>query len=200
VARTISVTGAHLDEMDELSAFVGEVHAAFGKGIGALLADSDPESMCKRLRAAIATHGHEVLIGRADGRIVGVSAFSLQSTGPWTDAASVHVHALVVAPGDRRRGVGRTMLGEVIARAEALGAPDVVVSAPTELRDAHRFYARFGFAPASTSRAATVSSLRRRMLPGSSRPRPSLEVRLRSRRRLVLPGDSGSPESVAARP
>ena len=199
MARTISVTAAHLDDMDDLSAFVGEVHGAFGKGAGALLADSDPEGMSKRLRAAISTHGHEVLIGRADGRIVGVAAYSLQSTGPWTDAASVHVHALVVAPGDRRRGVGRTMLGEVIARAEALGAPDLVVSAPTELRDAHRFYARFGFAPASTYRAASVSSLRRRMLPGSIRPRPSLDVRLRSRRRVVLPGDSGSPETAVAR-
>ncbi len=53
---------------------------------------------------------------------------------------------LSVAPGARRRGVGRALVAECLDRARALGLTEVVICSLTEMAPAHRMYESFGFA------------------------------------------------------
>jgi hypothetical protein len=101
---------------------------------------------------------------------------------PIVDDASLHVENLFVAPGLRRHGIAKALLGGVAAVAERHGAEQVVVSAPPGARDAHRFLARLGFTPLVVRRMASTAALRRR-LAGESR-RGALEDLLSRRRSL----------------
>jgi putative acetyltransferase len=80
------------------------------------------------------------LIAETEGHIIGhvmVSSAVLDDDGMQHRIANLS--PLAVAPAHQGRGIGTTLVREVIARADALGEPLVV------LEGSPKFYARFGF-------------------------------------------------------
>jgi predicted N-acetyltransferase YhbS len=55
------------------------------------------------------------------------------------------VENMVVAPTHRRRGIGRALIREVLARAEAAGAYKVQLLSHRDREEAHAFYTALGF-------------------------------------------------------
>jgi hypothetical protein len=91
---------------------------------------------------------------------------------------AVQLTHLVVAEGQRRRGVGRALLSGAVTWAEEVGADEIVASVLPSLREANRFYARLGFAPLVMRRVVPVSTLRRNL--ALSNPRSVVRPRRRS--------------------
>ncbi len=85
-----------------------------------------------------------VLVAERDGRVVGFAAFELAF--PIHRAQPiVHLVALSVAPGARRKGVGRALLDAVEAAARASGCEAAVVTSAEHRADAHEFYPAAGW-------------------------------------------------------
>jgi hypothetical protein len=103
--------------------------------------------------------------------------------GQLMEMPAVQLTHLVVAEGQRRRGVGHALLGGAVTWAEEVGADEIVASVLPSLRDANRFYARLGFAPLVVRRVVPVATLRRNLALTDPR---GLGVLTRSRRRSPL--------------
>jgi ribosomal protein S18 acetylase RimI-like enzyme len=89
-----------------------------------------------------------VLIAEADGATLGYAYAGLEGAdwmalrGP----AGV-IYDLVVDPGRRREGVGRTLLSAMLEALADRGAPRVVLSTATQNAAAQRLFAAVGFRP-----------------------------------------------------
>lgn len=117
----------------------------------------------ERLEHCIGDPECRVLVCERDDSVVGMAILTVSRVGQLLEQPAVQLSHLVVAPGHRRRGVGRSLVGAAVAWAEQLGAEQVVVSVLPSLREANRFYAQLGFAPLVVRRVAPVSALRRRL-------------------------------------
>ena len=89
--------------------------------------------------------GHFVLVAEVAGEIVGTADLLIvvnltHELRPWAI-----VEHLVVATHARRRGIGRALLADAVARAEAAGCYKVQLLSRKERSDAHRFYEAVGF-------------------------------------------------------
>jgi [ribosomal protein S18]-alanine N-acetyltransferase len=60
--------------------------------------------------------GHHYLAARLDGRLVGYAGLALLGRPPYLEA---EVHTIGVDPDHRRRGIGRRLLRELLAHADA---------------------------------------------------------------------------------
>jgi GNAT superfamily N-acetyltransferase len=107
-----------------------------------------------------------------------------------TDAPSVAIDQLYVAPRARRHGVARHLLAAVTAYAEKQGCEQIGCNVPSQQRDANRFFARLGFSSQVVRRVTSTSSLRRRL--GADEPRISLEQILHKRRSLRARASAGA--------
>jgi putative acetyltransferase len=160
------------EEPADRAAIASVVTAAFG---------SDAEA---RLVDAIRASEHFVpalsLVAVSDGRVVGhvmVSHVGLHD-GP-TVRSVASLSPLAVAPELHGRGIGGALVRAVVARAEELGEPLVV------LEGAPAYYGRFGFEP-STTHGIHID------LPSWAPPEAAQLVRLRAydpawRGRIVYP-------------
>ena len=111
-----------------------------------------------------------VVASIGDG-IVGMAMLTHQPFVTMFENPAVHLHALHVRTGSRRRGVGRALVASAAAYAEECGADQIMSDVPPALRETNRFYARLGFAPVLVRRAVGVPALRRKMAsesPGSA--------------------------------
>jgi GNAT superfamily N-acetyltransferase len=95
----------------------------------------------------IAASAGTVLVAEVHGEVVGTCQLvvfrHLQARGGLcAEIESVHVH-----PDHRGAGVGSALLGEVVARARALGCYRVQLTSNVARPDAHRLYERLGFSP-----------------------------------------------------
>jgi GNAT superfamily N-acetyltransferase len=93
--------------------------------------------------------GRFVLVAEAAGKIVGTADLLIvanltRELRPW--AIVEHV---VVAAHARRLGMGRALMAEVVAMAQAAGCYKVQLLSRKERSDAHRFYQAVGFEPAA---------------------------------------------------
>ena len=82
-----------------------------------------PQEMARR-QAAVVALGLPYLVAEAEGRVVGfayASAFRPRAAYRYTAEDSVYV-----APGQTGRGVGRALVGEVVARCEAMGLRQLI--------------------------------------------------------------------------
>ena len=73
----------------------------------------------------------------------------------------LHVTHLLVAPKQRRRGVGRALLAGAVHLADERGVDRVLATAASGSREANRYLARLGFAPLVVHRVASTAALRR---------------------------------------
>jgi ribosomal protein S18 acetylase RimI-like enzyme len=95
----------------------------------------------------------------------GMAIFRIVRTDPMSDVRMVHIAHLIVMRRSRQRGVGHALIQAATDFSIERGIDHVGVSVYPSLRDASRFYARLGFAPAAVYRVAPVGVLRRRMGP-----------------------------------
>jgi GNAT superfamily N-acetyltransferase len=91
--------------------------------------------------------GRVVLLAEATGEIVGTADLLIVANlthelRPWAI-----VEHIVVAHQARRRGIGRALLADAVARAHAAGCYKVQLLSRKERSDAHRFYEAVGFEP-----------------------------------------------------
>ncbi len=126
------------------------------------------------------------VLGAWDGiEPVGILVVTASDFAPWYDGLAIIVNLLMVRSTAQQHGIGRQLLQEVLTIADELGARDIAVDVPPNNRDAHRFYAKLGFAPVTTRRAAGVSALRRKLAGEQPGRLSELRTRTSVRRRLL---------------
>jgi GNAT superfamily N-acetyltransferase len=141
------------------------------------------ELVARRLARGLESGVLQVQLARRDGEGVG---FVLMHEAPMagiTETPVLSVDELYVVPAARRHGIARALLGHVAARAETIGAEQIISSVTPLARDTHRFFARLGFTPVAIRRSVTPSTLRRRLCGDPVRgPLEDLLSRRRSQR------------------
>lgn len=116
-----------------------------------------------RLLAVLADPACRVVLASTDHGPAGMAVLRIVQPDPLSDALMVQVSHVVVGRRERQRGVGHALLIAAAEFAEERQLDHLAVSVYPSLRDAHRFYARLGFAPAFVHRIAPVTVLRRRV-------------------------------------
>jgi len=111
---------------------------------GGLGYETEAGDMAVRLAAVLAAAGHAVFGADAgDGALLGwvhVCARLLL-----IDPPSAFVEGLVVAPGERRRGVGRALMAAAEDWARDRGALVIRLRSAATREDAHAFYRELGY-------------------------------------------------------
>lgn len=121
-------------------------------------------SMTERYAAVLADPARRVHVATDEtGTVLGMVILALDATGELLDVLAVRASHLVVHDDYRRRGAGRALIAAAAAYAEELGCEYVTLGASPTSREANRFFARLGFAPAVMRRVATVGCLRRNL-------------------------------------
>jgi GNAT superfamily N-acetyltransferase len=95
------------------------------------------------------------------GAVVGMLAARHDEVGAIDLTPVLHITHLMVAPGHRRRGVGRALLAAAVHRADEEGIEHLLATAAAGSREGNRYLARIGFAPLVVHRIAHTSALRR---------------------------------------
>lgn len=139
-----------------------------------------------RLRAALAAPDRHLVVAVDGDEPLGMALFTVGPANALVDCPALHVTHSVVGDRHRRRGAGRALVAAAAGYAEERGLDQVVVSVRAGSREANRFYARLGFAPLATRRAASVSAVRRRLAVDDVTGGGGLAAR-RRRRRPVIP-------------
>lgn len=127
------------------------VAAIYGEAVatGAASFEIDPPDRDEMLRrhAAVAAAGFPWLVAAEAGEVLGYGYYSFYRTRPayrFTVENSIYV-----APAAKRRGVGRVLLAELIARAEAAGFRRMIAVIGDAANAASiGLHAALGFAPA----------------------------------------------------
>jgi GNAT superfamily N-acetyltransferase len=156
----------------------------------------------ERLTAVLANPSYRIVIACLEGAPAGMAVLQTTRPDPFADAKILNVAHLVVSRATQHKGVGHALLAAAADFAAERRLDQVSVSVYPSLRDASRFFARLGFAPAAVRRVAPVGLLRRRL--GAD---PSMGDAVRRRSRLVRPvtsarvrrGAAEAAEAVATR-
>ncbi len=179
----VVVREATLEDMPALLEMWGELRELGGR-IERLMPGPDEASLRSRLESVGRDPQSRVVVAVVDGDdVAGMALFTDQPYAPLFDQRAVHAHYLHVREGCRRRGVGKALLAAAVAYADEVGAEHVITSVVPQMRETQRFYARLGFSPVVVRRSASVSVLRRRLVPGGT-PTDNLLARRRSLRRV----------------
>jgi GNAT superfamily N-acetyltransferase len=195
------VARALLDVRRATSDDLDEVLALWAQGRDEVSRHGRPstpaEQVAPRLAEALAAGEIDVLLARREGRPAGFLIYREMPLTFLADQQSISIDQMFVAPGERRHGVARAMLGQVAARAERIRADQIVSSVAPAAREMHRFFARLGFAPVTVRRSVAPAALRRRL--GGEKRRGALEDLL-SRRRSLRARAGRAPVRAIIRP
>ena len=203
---TVEVRRASAADVDRLVELVHGLQAEAGRtgtprsgsAVGPGAGPCERDGSRERLLAALGRPDLELLVAWAGGRPVGLAVVRRGETVPFHGDDALHVEHLAVHSGWRRRGVAGQLLAAVAASAEAAGCRDVTCATPAGHREANRFLARLGFAPAVTHRVTPTAVLRRQLARrGGREPRAAVQQVL-VRRRLQR-GRVGAPPPLSAR-
>ena len=157
----VHVVPATVDVVDPVVDLCLEARAE--SGVGAQLCSADRELLRNQVGTFLAAPGSELLYGTLDGAPAGILLARVVGPSPFTDEVSLHVEALYVAEGARRRGVGHALLESLLEIGQAAGAVHVFALPLPGARGMQRLLVRLGFAPAAAHRVATLASLQRRL-------------------------------------
>lgn len=165
--------------------FVGELRAATGgRSAYPRAGHGDEQELAARFEEIREGSRWQVLMAtdQITDEPLGMAILSLDEVSALVGTPVVHLSHLVVAAAHRRRGIGRMLMSAAVLRAEEIGCDHMMVGITTGGRDAHRFFARLGFAPLLSRRIATVGTLRRTL--GLNEPAHDRHV---ARRRTLPP-------------
>ncbi|MCD0481558.1 GNAT family N-acetyltransferase [Streptacidiphilus sp. ASG 303] len=186
MARTvISVREARPADLPELAEGWALVHGLLGRWSRGLPGPS-AEDLAEVLERAAGSPDARFLVASVDGAAAGMAYLTLRPLSPLHGVRAAHVDYLHVRDGFRRGGVGRALLAAAASYAEEAGVSQVAVNVHPGLRDANRFFARWGFAPVVVRRAVPVAALRRRLLGDAAGARTPARGREAARRVLQL--------------
>lgn len=157
----VQVRAAVPDDVDALVDLCLEARAE--AAVGAQLCSSDAERLRHQLGTLLTVSGGQAMVGLLDGDLAGLLLARVVGPSPFTDEVSVHVEALFVRVGRRRRGLGHALLAGAAQIAEDAGASQVFAVPLPGSRGVQRFLARLGFAPAAAHRVVSTDVLQRRL-------------------------------------
>lgn len=180
----VRVRVATRDDLDALLSLHGELRtAAGGRTTGFTTPSADPDRVCERY-ALLLDDPLSCIVLAVDDSSDEPLGMALLRTDPMTallGTPALSMHHLIVARRHRRRGAGRALVAAAAAYADERDCEHLIVGLATDGREAHRYFARLGFAPLVTRRVASLAALRRtlgvtdgldmRSLPGRMRPR-----------------------------
>jgi GNAT superfamily N-acetyltransferase len=142
----------------------------------------DRDQVAEALADSILRDDVNAFVASIDGHDAGFVVLARGPLLPLLDEPSVSIEHLFVREADRRLGVGRALLARATSFAEHNGAGQIATSVPATGRDGQRFFARLGFSPFVVRRVASVSALRRRLVPEPCLARDATVLRRRSLR------------------
>ena len=148
----------------------------------------DRSALANSLGRAIARDNVKAFVAALDGHDVGFVVLSRGPLLPLLDEPSVAIEHLFVHEEARRQGVGRALIARATTFAEQGGASQISTSVPAAGRDGQRFFARLGFTPFVVRRVASVSAVRRRLVPEPCLARDATVLRRRSLRARSMAG------------
>jgi GNAT superfamily N-acetyltransferase len=193
MARTmVAVREAGMADVPELAESWSRVHGVLGRWSRGFPGPS-AQALAEVVERAAAAPDTWFLVALVDGAAVGMAYLNCRPLLPLHKGRAAHLDYMYVRSGFRRSGVGRALLAAAASYADQAGAALVAVNVHPGLRDANRFFARWGFAPVAVRRAVPTAVLRRRLRgePAASRRgaagREAARRMLRPRRSASLP-------------
>ncbi len=108
--------------------------------------DPVPASYLAAFAAIDGDPRHELVVVEQDGAVVATAQLSFLPSLSHQGAERAQVEAVRVAADRRGSGIGRALLGWLIARAEERGCGQVQLTTDKRRSDARRFYESLGFA------------------------------------------------------
>lgn len=176
----VRVRPAELADAAAILKLVESTDLQLGAPGGRPFQDDARVNLPERLATILSGEAHTVLVAVDDmGEVVGMLAVSEGDVAAITAVPALYVSHLLVAPGHRRRGVGRALLAATVHLADQRGIEHVVATAVSGSRDANRYLARLGFAPLVVRRIASTATLRRSLGIGDGTDRLALLRRAR---------------------
>jgi GNAT superfamily N-acetyltransferase len=155
---------ADLDELVQLCLEAREESA-----VGAQLCSNDADRLRHQIGTLLTAPGGRALVAVLEDKLAGLLLTRVVGPSPFTAEVSVHVEALYVRSGHRRRGLGHALLSGALTIAEEVGADQVFAVPLPGSRGVQRFLARLGFAPAAAHRVVSTEVLQRRLVSDPAR-------------------------------
>jgi predicted N-acetyltransferase YhbS len=182
----VRVRPAELADVPQLVRLVGTTDEKLS-GPGARQIQADTLAHLPERFAAILGAEDKSVLAAVDelNDIVGMVVVSEGEVGAIAAVPALHISHLLVAPKQRRRGVGRALLAATVHLADQRGIEHVVAAVVSGSRDENRYLARLGFAPLVVRRLATTSTLRRSLGIDDGSDRLAMLRRARRRGRTI---------------
>jgi ribosomal protein S18 acetylase RimI-like enzyme len=159
----VRIRPAEHADVKDLTTLIESVDTTSGVFSGRPMLDHDSTHLQLRLEEILDEAARTLLVAVDDpsGDVVGLLVAKLDEIGAIDLTPVLHVTHLLVAPNQRRRGVGRLLLAGAVHLAEERGVDRVLATAASGSREANRYLARLGFAPLVVHRVASTAALRR---------------------------------------
>lgn len=160
---SVRIRPAEHADVESLSQLIASVDTSSGIFSGRALLDPDLAHLEERLDEILGESVRSLIVAVDDptGDLVGLLVARIDEIGAIDLTPVLHVTHLLVAPKQRRRGVGRALLAGAVHLAEERGVDRVLATAASGSREANRYLARLGFAPLVVHRVASTAALRR---------------------------------------
>jgi ribosomal protein S18 acetylase RimI-like enzyme len=158
----VRIRPAEHEDVKDLTALITSIDTTAGVFSGRALIDHDETHIQTRLEEILEEAGRTLLVAVDDAaELVGLLVARFSEIGAIDLTPVLHISHLLVAPKQRRRGVGRALLAAAVHVAEEREVDRVVATAAAGSREANRYLARLGFAPLVVHRVASLGTLRR---------------------------------------
>jgi ribosomal protein S18 acetylase RimI-like enzyme len=149
------------DDIPALVELVQSIDTTTGMFSGRPLQDQSTEHLTVRFGELLRSDRVLMIAADDSGAVVGMLSARSDAVGAIDLTPVLHITHLMVAPGHRRRGIGRSLLTAAVHLAESEGVEHVLATAAAGSREGNRYLARIGFAPLVVHRIAPTSALRR---------------------------------------
>jgi ribosomal protein S18 acetylase RimI-like enzyme len=159
----VRVRPADLVDVPALVELARSIDMTSGLFSGRAVLDDGVEHLQQRFTEILDEGVRTLLVAVDDstGTLAGLLVARPDEIGAIDLTPVLHVSHLIVAPKQRRRGVGRMLLAALVHLADERGIDRVLATANSGSREANRYLARLGFAPLVIHRVASTSVLRR---------------------------------------
>jgi ribosomal protein S18 acetylase RimI-like enzyme len=157
----VRVRPATPEDVHSLVQLVQTIDTSTGVFSGRPLQDQSTDHLTDRFTSIVQSDRVLLIAADDNGVAVGMLAARNDAVGAIDLTPVLHVTHLLVAPGHRRRGIGRALLSAAVHVAEDAGVEHVLATAAAGSREGNRYLARIGFAPLVVHRIAPTSALRR---------------------------------------